>query len=326
MTAHPSHLCAALCILVGACQSSPSPTPRKQPALAKTVDAGRYESDLRFIAEPRPPGSPHWQAVQDRCFEVFDNAGLETERQEREGVVNVLGRKQGTSLPSELVIVSAHYDSVPGCSGADDNASGVAALLEIARAVGGTTHARTLLLACWDDEETGMNGSRAFVSGLSKETTIAAHYAFEMIAFASSDPETQALPPGFDALFPQQTGAIARNEYRGDFIAVVADSASASAAERFATAAVHWGLPTHTLAVPDKLRSSPLLSDLRRSDHAPFWAAGLPSIMLTDTADFRNPYYHCAAGEDSVNKLDLPFALRVTRAALEAALAVADER
>ena len=294
------------------------------PTESEGFDSERYRTDLEFIAKPRAPGTPHWRAVQDHCFDVFDRAGLTATRQSYGSGVNVLGELRGSTHPDELVLVGAHYDSIPACAGADDNASGVAAVLEIARAVAAldAQPARTLLFAAWDEEETGMRGSSAYVKTL-RGRRVHAHYDFEMIGCRSSEAGSQDVPTGFELLFPEQHVALRKNAFRGDFIALVADSLSAEAAHVLHTEAAHIDLPAHVLLVPDSVRTSPLVADLRRSDHAPFWDRGLPGIMITDTADFRNPHYHCALGPDAIEDIDMDFACRVARATLMAALRMA---
>jgi Zn-dependent M28 family amino/carboxypeptidase len=283
------------------------------------VDESRYRADLDFIAAPRPSGSAHWQAVQDRCAAALSAVGLDVELQTYDGGINVLGTLHGASASNEVVLVGAHYDSVNDCPGADDNASGVAGVLEIARVLATHDYARTLVFACWDEEETGLDGSSAFVAGFSPLQKLVAHYNFEMIGFASAEPGSQSVPFGFDQLFPEQVQQLEANENRGDFIAVVADSSSNAAASELVARARGVGLPTLRLDVPDTLKNSDLASDLRRSDHASFWRADLPGIMLTDTANFRNPNYHCESGSDIVVTLNLDFALRVVKATAAAA-------
>jgi hypothetical protein len=79
---------------------------------------------------------------------------------------------------------------------------------------------------------------------------------------------------------------------------------------------VTLGLETLVLDVPDDLKNSPLLSDLQRSDHAAFWAADYPAMMITDTSEFRYANYHCGAGEDAVEFLDHAFAHKVIAASV----------
>lgn len=286
-------------------------------------DASRYAADLTFIAAPRPTGSEHWQAVQDYCFSELGAAGLSVERQAYGTGVSVIAELPGGTAPDELVIIGAHYDSTSDCPGADDNASGVAGVLEAARMLATAPRRATLVFACWDEEETGHDGSQAYVASLGARS-VTAYINFEMIGFANSNPDTQSIPTGFDLLFPAQVASIAQNQNRGDFVAVVADPASATAAAEFVTQAMTLGLPVEALPVPAELLQDPAVSDLRRSDHASFWSAGLASMMITDTADFRNPNYHCNGGNDSVDTLDLGFAGNVVRATAAAAAALAE--
>ena len=129
-----------------------------------SVDRAKYTEEITFIAEERVPSSLHWQAVQDRCFQRFTEYGYTTQRHEYETGVNVIGVKQGLDPQAPQVILSAHYDHIDGCQGADDNASGVAALFEAARILGDADFSNTLVVACWDEEERGLIGSTAYVA------------------------------------------------------------------------------------------------------------------------------------------------------------------
>ena len=121
--------------------------------LVNAVDGARYKADLDFISKPRPPGSAHWKAVQDRCASRFSELGYTVELHAYETGVNVLGVKAGAGRAGEQVVVSAHYDHIENCDGADDNGTGVAGLLETAGVLSKDRFDRTLVLACWDQEE-----------------------------------------------------------------------------------------------------------------------------------------------------------------------------
>src|SRR3954468_16042361 len=124
-------------VLVGCGDSEPSPVDQ--------VDLAMYQADLTAIAGTRSPNTPHWHEVQDRCAERFASLGFDVERQAYATGINVIGVLPGTKLPAERVVVSAHYDSVPNCEGADDNGTGVAATLEAARVLSLKPHDRTLV-------------------------------------------------------------------------------------------------------------------------------------------------------------------------------------
>src|SRR5262249_1622784 len=106
-----------------------------------------------------------------------------------------------------------------------------------------------------------------------------------------------------------------------DFITVIGNASSASSMAVFATAATEHGLRNVVLEAPEAFAS--VIATLVRSDHASFWSRNMPAIMVTDSANFRNPAYHCQSGDDRVEALDHDFAGKVisaTVAALEAAL------
>lgn len=280
--------------------------------LAGCVDGARYQADLEWVAEERAPGMDHWQEVQDLCASTMAELGMEVELHVYESGVNVIGRMTGTVAPEEQVLVSAHYDHIRGCQGADDNATGVAGLLESARVLAQGTTQRSLVFACWDEEERGLLGSEAWaVEAATRGDEIITVFNYEMIGYATDEPGSQELPVGLDLLFPDQTAEIVANEYRGDFIAVIADEGSASAVEAMSTQAEQVGIALAPLVVSNDLINNPALSDLQRSDHASFWAQGYPAMMITDTSEFRYDAYHCRDGDDVVDNLDQDFATGV---------------
>ena len=251
---------------------------------------------------------------------MFEAAGLEVTRHVYATGTNVVGIKPGTANTG-AVVVSAHYDSVSDCDGADDNATGVAGVLESARILGAGTWENDLIVACWDEEEDGLVGSEAWVNAFSAAGgAVALAFSLEMIGFASDAPDSQTLPTGLDLLFSEATAAVAANDSRGDFIAFVADDGATAPSETFAE---HAGdLAVVPILIPEALVVSPLLGDLQRSDHASFWAAGYSAVMVTDTANFRNSGYHCYLEEDTLDRLDQGFATNVIRATVGAAAAL----
>lgn len=288
--------------------------------LAECVEHDRYLADLEFIAQPREPGSTHWQAIQDLCFDRFTEYGFEVERQIYATGVNVIGRKPGTQNPEQQILVAGHYDHIPGCTGADDNASGTAATLEVARVLATREFPRTLIVACWDEEEVGLLGAEAYAAEANANgDQILFNWNFEMIGFSDDAPDSQTVPAGFELLFAEQVTALEANQYRGDFVAVVVDEAGVPMIEPFMSYAAGFGLPAVLLPVPADLKNSPLLDDLRRSDHAAFWELDIPAVMLTDTSEFRYANYHCQTGEDAVELLDHDFATKIIASTVGAA-------
>ncbi len=301
----------------GECEGSPD-------AVADCVDSARYAADLEFIADIRVPGNPHWQAVQDLCFDRLTEWGYDVELHDYGSGINVIGRRTGATSPDEVVVIGAHYDHIEDCLGADDNATGVAAALEIGRVLATPVFDRTVMIACWDEEERGLVGSAAFAAQAAEAgTDIAINFNFDMIGYVSDEVGSQQIPPGLDLAFPDAYAEIQANEFRGDFIVMMADAGAATAAADFVAQAERLGLKTGLLALPGGSETSDLFADLRRSDHASFWDNGYPALFLTDSANFRNTHYHCQGGPDTIDDLDEGFAVAVARATAGAAASAA---
>lgn len=212
---------------------------------------------------------------------------------------NILGVKWPPGRPAKdgpaPLLIGAHYDTVVGSPGADDNASGLAVLLEAADRLRHLVVARPVWLAAFCLEEHGLLGSRAFISGL-KQTgqPVDGAIVLECVGYASRDAGSQRTPPGVPISLPSI----------GNFLGIVGNEASRdllAAVERNARR-VAPNTPTIALAVPGRGESLP---DVRRSDHAAFWDEGYRAVMLTDTANFRNPHYHQPS--DTLDTLDLEF-------------------
>jgi Zn-dependent M28 family amino/carboxypeptidase len=306
-----------LCALA-ACGSSDSSTPTEQ------VDRKAYEADLTAIAAPRSPGTPHWQEVQDLCATRFAELGFDVERHAYATGVNVIGVRQGKSKPAERVVVSAHYDSVPNCAGADDNGTGTAGVLEAARVLSKDEHERTLVVACWDEEERGLIGSSAYAArAKANGEAIVLSLVFEMIGYRSTEPNSQEVDAALAAVFPDAAAQIAANDNRGDFLLVVNDETATTAVTDMQKVAAGVKLPIVNISLLAPLTKS--IDGLRRSDHAPFWDAGFPALFVTDTANFRNPHYHCLRQtSDAMADIDFDFAIANVKVVVGAAAAALD--
>lgn len=288
--------------------------------LARCVEGARYQADLEAIAQPREPASAHWMTVQDLCARRLTELGFTVERHAYGSGVNVVGVREGSAEPARRVVVGAHYDHIRNCAGADDNASGVAGALEVARVLARRSYPRTLVVALWDEEERGLVGSRAYaMRARSRAETIDAYFNFEMIGYVDRSPGSQRLPTGFGLIFAAAAREWEANERRGDFLAAIADPRSSGAMGALEHYADRLGLPFIPLNLSESLLASPLVADLRRSDHASFWESGFPGVMLTDTSEFRYDRYHCRAGPDVVANLDQTFAAQVVSATVGAA-------
>lgn len=289
-------------------------------ALADCVDIDAYQSDLEFIASLRVPGSTHWQAVQDLCADRLTDLGFQVDLFEYGTGINVLGTLPGSDPDAPHVMIGAHYDHIEECAGADDNATGVAGSLEAARALAMGQYTNTLTVACWDEEERGLIGSEAFaMSAAAQGIDVSVYFNFEMIGYASDEPDTQRLPTGFDLIFPEEIAMIEANDSRGDFLFLTGDPGSADAVANLQAQGERVDLPVIALVLNEQQVGNPLFGDLRRSDHAPFWDQGFPAIFVTDTGEFRNDRYHCVGGEDSVDSLVPSFTEKVLQATVASA-------
>ncbi len=196
--------------------------------------------------------------------------------------VNIVAERQGNNKAAGAILVAAHYDTVYISPGADDNASGVAVVLEIARLLNSRPTARTLQLAFFDREEAGLIGSRAFVTNKTHLQNLHGVIVIDMVGFTCQTAGCQKYPVGLPVTPPSN---------KGDFLAVVGDVEHSSLLSAFQnTQAFPSNLPPIlTLPIPFKGLLTP---DVLRSDHAPFWYQGVGAILVTDTANLRTPHYH----------------------------------
>lgn len=216
--------------------------------------------------------------------------------------VNLILRLPGQRQELAPVLVAAHYDGPLGSPGADDNASGVAALLELARRWAQTPPKRPVWLVAFDQEEWGMVGSAALARELkSSGQRLHLMLSLEMLGYTA---EVQNYPhEAMKAVYGSS----------GDFIALVANTGAAALLPGLSRG-MGAHVKTKVLPVPFKGRQLP---DVRLSDHSPFWDEGYNAVMVTDTSFMRNPHYHQPS--DTIETLDLPF-LRAVIDGLDAAI------
>jgi Zn-dependent M28 family amino/carboxypeptidase len=204
---------------------------------------------------------------------------------------------------SPRLLLGAHYDSVLGTPGADDNASAVAVCLECARLIK-RYNIGSVTIVFFNREEDGFLGSHEFVAAGQAENISEAHI-FEMVGYRSRTANSQRLPSGLPLLAPPTVG---------DFLALLANSGSNAIAEDLIDVAASYVPQFPVIALKVYLGLEKAIGHLNRSDHAPFWQAGIPAIMWSDTAEFRNPNYHGAS--DTPDTLDYDFMSDVAKIAL----------
>jgi len=198
-------------------------------------------------------------------------------------VRNIAAEIPGSSKRSEIVVVGAHYDTVFDCPGADDNTSGTAALLELARLLKSTHPARTVRFVAFVNEEppyfqTAKMGSWVYAKKVhAAHENIAAAISLETIGMYLDAADSQHYPAGFGLLYPSQ----------GNFVAFVGNVASRGLVrDTIQSFRRSTAFPSQGSAVPE------WIAGVGWSDHWSFWQEGYPAVMVTDTAVFRNPNYH----------------------------------
>jgi len=214
--------------------------------------------------------------------------------------VNVEVEILGKDKPEEIIIIGAHYDSIPGSPGANDNASGVAGILELARLFHGQSLARTIRLVAFVNEEppffqTDTMGSLVYAKKVAlKKEKIIGMIALETIGYFRDDPNSQQYPPPFSFFYPST----------GNFIGFVSNLSSRQLLrDTINIFRTHATIPSEGASIPT------LIPGVGWSDHWSFWQYDYPAIMITDTAPFRYPYYHTA--EDTPDKIDFEKMTRV---------------
>jgi RimJ/RimL family protein N-acetyltransferase len=232
-------------------------------------------------------------------------------------VRNVIAERRGAERPERVIVVGAHYDSVVGSPGADDNASGVAVLLELARLHAETPFRKTVRFVAFTLEEppffrSRRMGSRVYTRSLKERGEgVEAMLCLESVGYYSQEPGSQSFPW---LVFWLRW----RYPTTGHFITIVSnrDSQPLQSQVRDALTA-HTDLPVETYTGPW------WIPGVTWSDHGSFWNEGYPAVMLTDTALFRNPHYHRST--DQPDTLDYQAMAELVHGLVEALTAL-DER
>jgi hypothetical protein len=295
--------------------------------LVAQVDSNRLRQKVQQYAIPRHYISQmsNLTAVRDSLHAELQSFGLPVLRHEfmfnNTLCANVLARQSGHRNDSSIWIVDAHFDGVATSPGADDNASGVAGMLEIARILSQYEFEESLHYIGFDVEELGLVGSNRYVfNAIDPGDSIRGVFNFEMIGFYSTAANSQQLPTGFNQLLPALYATIQADSFRGNFLANVGNVNSLPLTALFDSAAARYvpSLKVYSLNLPGNGTIAP---DFRRSDHAMFWDRGYQALMLTDGANFRNNRYHTPA--DTPATLHYSFMADVVKATLAAAATAA---
>ena len=257
-------------------------------------------SHIRFLSEEIGVRSWRDHKNMERTVEFIEEnlrgSGLDVKRQgfsyEDQAYYNISAEVTGNE--SDVLVVGAHYDTVEGSPGADDNATGVAALLELARLVSKSTPHRTLRFVAFALEEppvfgTDRMGSAVYAKSLAEEGIgVEGMIALESMGYYCLQDGCQYYPISFLKL---------RYPKRGDFIAFVGNVSSKSFTSKLKNA-----FKAHTVLPVESINTLRAVPGVDFSDHRSFWKHGFDAFMVTDTAFYRNPHYH--APSDTPDTLD----------------------
>lgn len=270
-----------------------------------------------LVGERHPHTAPDRLArTESYLTAAFRDLGLEVRHHEFAALGGVYRNVVATlpaaqESPAAPLLIGAHFDTVVGSPGADDNASGLAVLLEVARRLAGRPLDRPVQFVAFNLEEEDLLGSRAYAAHLrATGQDLDGAIVFECVGFAKQAEGSQRRPSGVPIPVPSV----------GNFLAVIGNEHSRSLVESFIAAASCTvpAMPLVPLIVPGHGEGLP---DARRSDHAAFWEQDYPAVMLTDTANFRNPHYHQSS--DTIETLDFDFMARVADAVTAAVMELA---
>lgn len=260
---------------------------------SQQATADSLRSDVEVLAARHPNRhvfNPMQYANAARFIEQrFTEAGLTpvresfTTRDGRSECLNIIAEIPGSTLPGEILVLGAHYDSYMGTPGADDNASGVACLLALAERLAGSSPSRTIRFIAFANEEpphfmTPDMGSHVHAHQMARSgEAVHLMISLEMLGYYDDTPGSQRYPPPLSMFYPDT----------GDFVAIVGNVASRSHVRRMVRG---WRdaipFPCYGAALPSGIPG------IGFSDHWSFWQAGYDAVMITDTSFYRNPHYH----------------------------------
>lgn len=260
----------------------------------------RHVENIHFDRNPYD-GYPKLEQAAQYIEREFQKIGWDVKEDtfqwEGRSYKNIVAEKKGMTSPHRVFILGAHYDTVPGSPGADDNASAIAVLLEVARNIQTAPLDGTVRLIAFSLEEYNFVGSTHYVEKFQRgEEKILGMISLEMVGFTGP---RQDYPPYLNPKYYPNVG---------DFIAIIGNERSKELLEKvcqsFKTNIPR--LPLEFLVVPGNGEG---MEEVRLSDHSTFWDHGFPALLVTDTSFLRNPNYHLPS--DSMETLDFEFMRKV---------------
>lgn len=272
--------------------------------LSKSEISQRLTHHLQSLSTPRDPylaSGSHQLAQQYIRTELAQWGEVFSQRLESRGgeYFNWQMTLSGQRPKLAPILVGAHYDTVPGSPGADDNASGLAVLLVLAELLAQTKAQRSIHFVAFDLEEYGLVGSTTCARQYRQQgRSLHLMLSLEMLGYFDDTAPQQYPLPALSRIYPKT----------GNFIALVGNEKTLFKMMQLKRQLKRADAPCQWLPVINQGQQIPAT---RRSDHAPFWDEGYPAVMVTDTADLRNPYYHSAA--DTLDTLNIKMMTNITQ-------------
>ena len=282
----------------------PSEIQVSNPQLNLEINPDQIWSHLENIVGERSTEN-HREYTRHYLIEQLRTFGFSTELQPFEQGVNIVAKRATDDPNAATLLIGAHYDTVVNSPGADDNASGIAVLLEIARLFGSTPTETSLEIVFFDQEELGLLGSFAFTSRPENLQTLRHVIILDMVGYACRVEGCQQYPTGLNVQPLLEANGITPGN-KGEFLVVVGEIQHRDLLKSFQQLPSNLSnrnLPP-ILPLPIPLKGV-LTPDVLRSDHAPFWYQNIAAVLVTDTANLRSPYYHQPT--DTLANLDPEF-------------------
>lgn len=210
--------------------------------------------------------------------------GFETFYQGKYANLVALNKENKRNKGEKLILIGAHYDSVPDCPGADDNASAIAALLVCAKAIYENNVTLPICFVAFNSEEDGLIGSLDFVNNYLPESglNVVEAHILEMVGYSDTTKGSQTIPVGLPINVPDV----------GNFLAIIGKGKSNNLVNNLVENSKTYLPELSVIGLKLYFAMERIFPDLTRSDHNAFWQAKIPATMWTDTSEFRNPHYH----------------------------------
>lgn len=260
----------------------------------------RLKAHLSQVVRDRDPylaSAGHFY-VQQYIYQQLDQWGnveahkFEVKGKQHQNLILNLPDRSG-SMTKPPILIGAHYDAVPGSPGADDNATGVVAMLELARLFSAEPAKYPIRCVAFDMEEYGLIGSNRYAAELKQQQQpLRLMFSLEMLGYCDRTPGSQKYPAGLERFYPPQ----------GDFIGLIGNLQTIPDLTHLSHHIRQVGVPCEWLPAGQR---GHVVRQTRLSDHASFWDQGYKALMVTDTSFMRNPHYHQAS--DRIETLDLDF-------------------